>query len=100
MSNINLVSKFEIFIEDGLPEDNPYRDDIYGNCVVCDKPIKCGDTSFMIRQAVEVTTPAHFGLPPDNADGTRTITKDPQIGPIIGVVCSLNCADFWILQNI
>jgi len=94
-----IINKFEIFIEEGLDKDNPYGEEEYCNCMVCDKPIKCSDTSFMVRQAVEVNLP-HFGLPPIEADGTRTITKDTQIGPILGVTCSITCSEMYILQHI
>lgn len=83
------MNRFEIFIEDGLSEDNPYSKEWYSNCGVCDRKLLSGDKTFIVKLAVEVV------LPPN-----RIITKDTTISPWGVLTCSLLCAEVAILQNI
>jgi hypothetical protein len=91
------MNRFEVFIQEGLSEDNPYSED-EGYCIVCEKVIKGVDTSYIIRQAVEVILPP--SRDPAAPKGCRVRIKDSTISPILGDVCSLLCSEMWILQHI
>lgn len=97
------MNKFEIFIEDGLSENNPYSKEWYSNCGVCDKKLLIADKTFLVRCAVDVELPPtrdpvrQAGFEPGSS---RVITKDPLISPYGIITCSLICAEMAILQNI